>query len=124
IHDGKLRILFHAEEAPVPDIPQVPSIYDHAKTDEQRQLLRFIFSSAEFGRPYVFPPGVPADRVALMRKAFVDVAQDADMLAEAKKLKIDMTFLQPDRIARLVEDLYQTPPKLLEAVKTLVPHQR
>ena len=59
IKDGKLTFLLRAEEAPIPDIPDVPSIFDYAKTDEQRQLMRFVFSSTEFGRPYVFPPEVP-----------------------------------------------------------------
>ena len=122
--EGKMRILFHAEEAVVPEIPDVPSIYDHARTEEQRQLLRFIFSSAEFGRPYVFPPEVPKDRVEVMRKAFAEVAQDADMLAEADKLKLDMTYIAPAQIERLVDNLYRTPPALIDTVKMLVPHQR
>src|SRR5262249_39471939 len=52
IRDGKLVFLLRAEETPIPDIPEVPSIFDYAKTAEQRQLMRFIFSSTEFGRPY------------------------------------------------------------------------
>jgi tripartite-type tricarboxylate transporter receptor subunit TctC len=124
IREGKLRILFHAEEEPVPQIPNVPSIYAHAKTDEQRQLLRFVFSSSEFGRPYVFPPGVPKERVALMRKAFADVAKDKEMLAEAKKLKLDMSYIPPKRIERLIANLYQTPPAMIATVKKLIPHQR
>lgn len=124
IREGKLRILFHAEEEPVPQIPQVPSIYQQAKTDEQRQLLRFVFSSSEFGRPYVFPPGVPKEQVTLMRKAFADVAKDPDMLAEAKKSKLDMTYISPERIERLIANLYQTPPAMIDTVKKLVPHQR
>ena len=56
VREGKLRILLHAEESPIPDIPQVPSIYAFARSEEQRQLLRFVFASAEFGRPYVLPP--------------------------------------------------------------------
>ena len=47
------------------EAPGVPSIFDYAKTEEQRQLMRFIFSSTEFGRPYIFPPDVPKDRVAV-----------------------------------------------------------
>ena len=53
----------------------MPSIFDFAKTDEQRQLMRFVFSSTEFGRPYVLPPDVPKERVAIMRKAFAETAQ-------------------------------------------------
>jgi tripartite-type tricarboxylate transporter receptor subunit TctC len=122
IRDGKLRILFHAEETPVPELPNVPSIYAQATTDAQRQLLRFVFSSVEFGRPYVFPPEVPQDRVDAMRKAFVAVAQDADMLAEAAKIKMDMTFHSPEHLQKLVESLYQTPPELIDTVKKLVPN--
>jgi tripartite-type tricarboxylate transporter receptor subunit TctC len=122
IRDGKLRVLFHAEETPVPELPTVPSIYDYAKTNEQRQLLRFVFSSVEFGRPYVFPPDVPKDRVDAMRQAFAAVAKDPDMLAEAAKTKIDMTFHAPVHLETLVESLYQTPPELIETVKKLVPN--
>jgi tripartite-type tricarboxylate transporter receptor subunit TctC len=122
IAEGKLRILFHAEETPVPEIASVPSIYDYAKTDEQRQLLRFVFSSVEFGRPYVFPPDVPKDRVDAMRKAFAQVATDAEMLAEAGKIKMDMTFHSPEQLEKLVAALYATPPDLIETVKKLVPN--
>jgi tripartite-type tricarboxylate transporter receptor subunit TctC len=124
IEQGKLRVILHLEETPLPQAPQVPSIYDYAKTDEQRQLLRFIFSSSEFGRPYVFPPDVPAEPMAVMRKAFADVAKDPDMLAEARKLKLDMTFIPPTQLERLVRDLYATPQATIETVKQLIPHQR
>src|SRR5262249_40551288 len=110
IREGKLRILFHAEESPVPEIPQVPSIYRCAKAQEQRQLLRFVFSSVEFGRPYVFPPDTRAERVDIMRKAFADVAGDPQMLADAERAKVDMTFLPSAQLERLVQNLYQTPP--------------
>ena len=122
IRAGKLRILLHAEEAPVPEIPQVPSIYKFVKTEEQRQLLRFVFSSAEFGRPYVFPPEVPRARVDIMRKAFADLARDPQMLADAAKARIDMTYHSPARLEALIANLYRTPPATIETVKKLVPN--
>jgi tripartite-type tricarboxylate transporter receptor subunit TctC len=123
IREGKLRILLHAEETPVPGMPpEVPSIYKFAKTDEQRLFLRFVFSSVEFGRPYVFPPEVPPDRVALMRQAFADAAKDPQMLAEAEKANVDMTYIVPGRLEELIENLYRTPPDLIDAVKKLVPN--
>lgn len=54
--DGKLRYILRAEESPLPGLPDVPSIYDYAKTEEQRQLMRFVFSTTELGRPYLLPP--------------------------------------------------------------------
>src|SRR5205823_12366969 len=113
IAEGKLRVLLPAEQTPPPDIPHVPSVYTFAKTDAQRQLLHFVFSSTEFGRPYVFPPGVPPERVALMRKAFADVANDPQMLAEAEKAKLDMIYHSPAHLEELIEKLYRTPPDMI-----------
>ncbi len=120
--DGTLRILFRVEEAPLPDRPEVPSIFAQAKTNEQRQLMRFVFSSVEFGRPYVFPPGVPQERVEIMRKAIADVVKDPELVAEAGKMKLDMAYRPPEHLERLVASLYQTSPAMIETVKKLVPN--
>jgi tripartite-type tricarboxylate transporter receptor subunit TctC len=120
--EGKLRILFRVEEAAIPDLPNVPSIFAEAKTDDERKLMRLVFSSVEFGRPYVFAPGVPRDRVEIMRKAIADAARDPDLLAEAHKLKLDMAYRAPDALERLVADLYATSPAMVETIKKLVPN--
>jgi tripartite-type tricarboxylate transporter receptor subunit TctC len=122
--DGKITFLLRAEQAPLVELPEVPSIFDYAKTDEQRQLMQFVFSSTEFGRPYAFPPEVPQDRVDIMRKAIADAAHDPDLLAEAANLKMDMTYTPPDRLAQLVADLYKTPPTIIETVKALLPNEK
>jgi tripartite-type tricarboxylate transporter receptor subunit TctC len=120
--DGKLRILFRAEEMPMAEIPNAPSIYDQAKTEEQRQFMRFIFSSVEFGRPYVLPPEVPKDRVELMRHAVTEAAHDPEFIAEADKIKLDVTFRPPDGLERLVAKLYGTSPDVIDGVKKLIPN--
>lgn len=124
IKDGKLSFLLRAEETPIADIPDVPSIFDYARTDEQRALMRFVFSSTEFGRPYVFPPEVPADRVAIMRKAIAEAVRDPELVAEAASIKMDMTYTAPDRLEQLVGKLYATPPALIERVKALLPNEK
>jgi tripartite-type tricarboxylate transporter receptor subunit TctC len=124
IRDGKITYLLRAEETPIAGIPDVPSIFDYAKTDEQRQLMRFVFSSTEFGRPYVFPPDVPADRVAILRKAIADAARDPDLVADAATMKMDMTYAAPDRLEQLVGKLYETPPAVIEKVKALLPNEK
>jgi tripartite-type tricarboxylate transporter receptor subunit TctC len=120
--EGKLRILFRIEEAAIPDIPDVPTIFDSAKTDEQRQFMRFVFSSVEFGRPYVFPPDVPGDRVEIMRNAIAQAARDPELLAEAGKMKLDMAYRPPEHLARLIAHLYETPPALIDSIRKLVPN--
>lgn len=119
--EGKLRVLFRAEEAKMAELPDAPSIYDFAKTDEQRQFMRFVFSSTEFGRPYVLPPGVAPTRVATMRKAVADAVADAELMAEAERLQVDMSWRAPEDLERITKSLYETSPELIEAVKKLVP---
>jgi tripartite-type tricarboxylate transporter receptor subunit TctC len=70
----------------------------------------------------VFPPDVPKDRVAIMRKAIEETAKDPELLAEAGKMKLDMAYRSPDQLEQLVAALYQTPPDMVEAVKKLVPN--
>jgi tripartite-type tricarboxylate transporter receptor subunit TctC len=124
INDGKLTFLLRAEEAPIPEVAAVPSIFDYAKTDEQRQLMRFIFSSTEFGRPYAFPPDVPVERVEIMRRGIAEAVHDPGLAAEAANLKIDMTFTPPDRLDQLVARLYATPPTLVATIKAILPNTK
>jgi len=124
IKDGKLVFLLRAEEAPIPDIPDVPSIFDYAKTDEQRQLMQFVFSSTEFGRPYVLPPGVPADRVEIVRQGMAAAVRDPQLVAEAAGMKLDMSYTPPERLEALVTKLYQTPPALVATIKAIMPNEK
>jgi tripartite-type tricarboxylate transporter receptor subunit TctC len=120
--EGKLRYLLRAEESELPGVPNVPSVYDFAKTDEQKQLMRFIFSSTEFGRPYLFPPGVPKDRVDYMRNAIERAVKNPELLAEAAKMKLDMVYRQPQHLEEVVAQLYATPPALIEKAKEISPN--
>jgi tripartite-type tricarboxylate transporter receptor subunit TctC len=121
LQEGKLRVLFRSEEAPLPEYPGAPSLFEFATSDDQRAFMRFVFASVEFGRPYVLPPDVPQDRVALMRRAVAAAANDPELKAEADKARIDMSFTPPERLEQLVAALYATPPAVIEAVKKIVP---
>jgi tripartite-type tricarboxylate transporter receptor subunit TctC len=118
---GKLKVLFRAEEARMEDFPDAPSIYDFARTDEQRQFMRFVFASTEYGRPYVLPPEVPAARVAILRKALAAAVADPELIAEADKSQVDMSWRSPEDLERITAALYRTPPDLIAAVKKLIP---
>ena len=70
-----------------PEFPDAPLLEDMAKTEKQKNLVRATFLLSRYGRPYTLPPGVPAERVELIRKAFDATMKDEKFLAEAKKLK-------------------------------------
>src|SRR4029077_1450917 len=74
IKSGFIRVIVQEHDKGNPEIGKLgaPLAVDFAKTPENRRLMELIYSSETFGRPYMLPPGVPADRVAALRKAFLE----------------------------------------------------
>jgi len=95
----------------------VPLAIDFAKTDEDRKVMDLIFSQLLYGRPYLLPPGVPADRVAALRKAFVDTFRDPEIVAEAGKMKLDVDALSGEEVQAEVAKAYAMPPHIIERAR-------
>lgn len=95
----------------------VPLSIDFAKSEEDRQAMELVYSQARFGRPYMLAPGVPPERVAALRKAFMDTYRDKDLLADAAKGRFDIDPLSGEDMQTLVAKLYALPPKILERAK-------
>jgi tripartite-type tricarboxylate transporter receptor subunit TctC len=95
----------------------VPLTISFAKTEEDRQVMEMMYSQSLFGRPYVLPPDVPAERVAALRKAFMAALQDKDLLAEAEKSGFDIGPMSGEDLQTLVAKLYALPPKVIERAK-------
>ena len=73
-----------------PDLPDVPLIMEFAKTDLDKKALELLFAPQVMAWPLVAPPDVPADRITTLRRAFDATMKDAEFLADAKKLNIDV----------------------------------
>jgi tripartite-type tricarboxylate transporter receptor subunit TctC len=114
LRDKKINILVQAALKKEDDIPDVPLVLDMAKTEEQRQILKLFLTSQETARPFAAPPGVPADRAAALRAAFDATMKDAEFLAEAKKLNLDVNPLAGKTITELLTELYATPKSVVE----------
>ena len=82
--------------------------------------MELIYSSETFGRPYMLPPGVPADRVAVLRKAFLEALRDKDLLAEAQKIGLDVDPISGEELQVLAEKIYATPAAIVEQAKQAV----
>src|SRR5580692_4979002 len=95
----------------------VPLAAQFAKTCEDRQVIELIESQGQFGRPYFGPPGVPPERVAALRKAFVDTFNDPALRAEAAKVELDIDFMSGDDLQALVTKLYALPPNIIARAK-------
>jgi tripartite-type tricarboxylate transporter receptor subunit TctC len=98
----------------------VPRTADFAKSDEDRQALELLYSQGVFGRPYVLPPGVPADRVAALRKAFMETLRDKALLADAEHMKLDIDAMSGEDLQALVTKLFALPPSISAKVKSAI----
>jgi tripartite-type tricarboxylate transporter receptor subunit TctC len=95
----------------------VPLMIGLAKTDEDRQALQMLYAQSGFSRPFILPPGVPAERVALLRKAFDATMQDPELLAEAQKMRLDVDAGTGEEVQALAARMYETPPNVIERLK-------
>jgi tripartite-type tricarboxylate transporter receptor subunit TctC len=99
-------------------MPNVPLVTDFAKTDEQRAILKMVFARNVMGRPYMAPPNIPADRLATLRKAFMDTMQDKDFLSEADKSQLEINPVSGEDVEKLVKEVYATPADIIAKAKT------
>ena len=103
-----------------PLMPDTPTLMEFAKTDEQKKIVSLIVATETIGRPLFAPPGTPANRVALLRKALMDVVKDPDFLADAEKAQLEISPLPGEKLQALVENLVATPPDIVEKYKKAV----
>lgn len=95
----------------------VPLMTTLATTDEERQALQMFYSQNAFSRTFILPPGVPDDRVKTVRAAFMDTMADPELLADAKKMNIDVGPSTGEDVQALVKHMYELPQPVIERVK-------
>jgi tripartite-type tricarboxylate transporter receptor subunit TctC len=108
VADGKMRVLFNMEPERVPWL-DAPTIFEFARTEEQRQVLTFFSGNTRLGRPLMAPPDVPVERVAALRRAFDATMRDAAFLKEAETMGFEVSPQNGERIAALVAAALATP---------------
>jgi tripartite-type tricarboxylate transporter receptor subunit TctC len=120
VKQKKIHVLVQLALEKHPDLPDVPLIADLAKTNEQKQIVKLIFARQVIGRPYFGPPGVPQDRLAALRKAFMDTMADKDFLADAEKSKLEIVAVPGDKVEALVKEVYETPADVAQKTGALL----
>ena len=106
-----------------PELANVPTTRDYIKSKAGKdgvELYNAWINQYEFQRPWVAPPGVPKDRVEILRKAFKETLQDPEFVAEAKQSKLEMEYVSADEINRLVNEILNTSAKTKEGLQFLV----
>ncbi len=121
---GFVRVLIQTGRTRDERLPQTPTLnelMDEFKTDDLgRRLATVVLASGEFGRPYVLHPGIPAERLKILREAFAKTMADPEFLEEAKRRNLDIKPSTGDELEILAREVMGQPPRVIERVKKLM----
>ena len=117
LKDGKIDIIVQIGLERDSEFPNIPLMTDFAKDNDDRQVLKFFSTDVVIGRPFVTAPGVPAERVALLRRAFDEMLKDPAYLADAEKARIEVEPVAGAKIQDIVSEFVATPSAIIEKAK-------
>jgi tripartite-type tricarboxylate transporter receptor subunit TctC len=106
IKSGELVPIIHDAMKPHRELPGVPSVYDFARSDDERKVLDLLFGWRVLGRPLAAPPGIPPERLAALRKAFTSAMNDKRFVADAAKAQLDIAPASGEQVATLIARMF------------------
>ena len=115
LDSGLARVLVQLATTGHPELDRmgVPLAIDFTKTEDDRKVMELVFSQLIFGRPFVLPPGVPAERVAALRRAFMAALTDKDAIAEARGMQLDLDPLAGEAVQAEVAKAFAMPERIV-----------
>lgn len=114
MENNRLNVLLQIGMKKEADLPNVPLLIDQAQTPQDRAVLEFITKgNSSLGKPFATSPGVPAARVALLRRAFDATMIDEDFLADARKNHVKIDPVSGKALQQLVADILSATPAVI-----------
>lgn len=121
LRDKKVIFIAQAGLTKEKELPDVPLLMDLAPNAEDRAALRLLSAPSAVGRPLYTTPGVPAERVAALRRAFDLTIKDPAYLADLEKAGLPLNPIGGEELQKIVEDMVNTPKpvvaRLLKAIE-------
>lgn len=115
IQTGKKR------DAKLPETPTLWELMDRYKTpEENRRLATLMLASGQLGRPMMGTPGIPADRVKVLREAFNATMKDPEFLADIDKRQFDLDPVPGEELEKTVKEVMSQPPDIVARMKKLL----
>lgn len=112
LRDKKVNILYIVAAARAPDLPDVPTTAELGETDEARDILRFLASTSEVGRTIFTTQGVPADRIAQLRRGFSEMIEDKAFLEDAAKVGLRIDPMSGEDMQKVIVGVIALPKAL------------
>jgi tripartite-type tricarboxylate transporter receptor subunit TctC len=104
---------------PDAELKNVPLFNDVLKDEVNLSTYKTYMAQMEYQRPLTVAPGTPPDRLQILRRAFKETLQDSDFFAQANKLKLDITYVSPEEIDKLVNEALTVSPRVRENLQFL-----
>src|SRR5215475_13188263 len=120
ITEKKIRILYAQGAQRIKDLPNDPGLLDFATDDRSRRILALLGSGPDIGRSLVAEPGIPPERAAALRQAFMATAQDPELIAEIKRRNLTLEPVSGEEIQKMVAASAATPKELVDQAKRYV----
>jgi hypothetical protein len=113
--EKKVTVPFQIALERDPDFPDSPALGEFAKDARTRQILELVVAHMHMDKPVLLPPGVPADRVALLRRAFQAAVTDPGFIAEAERQRVQMEPVTAARVHAILDAAYAMPADVVKA---------
>lgn len=123
VNSGRIKIIAQAGLTSDPAFKNAPNMLTLAKTAEQRNALEFLFAQLKLSRPVAAPPGIPPERVAVLRRAFDAIVKDPEFLAEAGRQRLDVDPTNGGETAATVEGFHAIPQGTVDHVRAALAPQ-
>lgn len=120
LRDKTITFLVQFGLAPEKGFEDVPNLIDLAQNDTQRGIFKLYSSPSALGWPVTAPPGVPAERVTQLRRAFDAMTKDPEFIAEAVKLHLSVAPVNGETLQKIVADTVSTPPDIIAAARIAI----
>jgi tripartite-type tricarboxylate transporter receptor subunit TctC len=120
VTSGQLKLVIQMGPKKSDAFGNIPSVYDYAKTDEQRAVLDLYFKQLVLGRPVAGPPGIPPERLTALRQAFLATMKDKDFLAEANKVGLDVDPATAEDVEKLLQHFASFSPSIFAKAREAI----
>ena len=121
ITDKKINVIVQHALVRHPELPDVPTSVELARTPEEKELLRIVANATEIGKSILAPPDLPADRTEALRRAFDATVVDPAFVAGLTAAKLEITPLRGEELQKLVEEVTSVPPETMDKVRAIYP---
>jgi tripartite-type tricarboxylate transporter receptor subunit TctC len=120
LRDKKVRVLLQFGDKKHPEMPNVPLASSLTTNKLNRDVMALISARQDIGRPYVAPPGVPADRMKVLRSSYQTMLKDKGTLKDAAKLRIEINPSTAEQVMAVIKKAYATPPSVVAKARQIL----